>query len=519
MFRKLLGLATGALLVAAFGVGPFGGPATSEAQAPAMSSVIISFNLPPRAPEIQALSGLSAQVKGEFPMVNAVAADVPTWAVPLIGRIPAVKLVEPDVEVHATTIASELSDSWGVERIGAGPLHAAGKTGAGVRVAILDTGIATGHPDLAYDPSCSFGSSDNGPTIVDGHNHGTHVAGTIAGKRNGTGVVGVAPGVTLCIFKVLANSGSGSSASILAALQWIQNYNTANPSDPIRVTSNSYGANTSLGSSVEAAFNTLNNAGVLNIAAAGNNGNSTCIYPALYASVVSVGSTTSIDAKSSFSSFCADVELAAPGSSVYSTVPATGYATMSGTSMATPHASGSAALLFGAFPNLTNNQVRSLLQSTALDLGTAGRDTSFGFGLVQPAAAIEAAGGTPPPADNPVPVATSLTPASVLAGSAAFTLEVRGSGFISSSVVRLNGSSRTTTFVNTTTLRASISSSDVSTATTKTVTVSNPTPGGGTSSGLTLTISSTPPPPPPPPPPGSALYLSLASSTTVGGVS
>jgi hypothetical protein len=207
------------------------------------------------------------------------------------------------------------------------------------------------------------------------------VAGTIGALRNFVGVVGVAPAATLCIYKVLSDSGSGKYSDVVAALQRAV-------ADGVRITNNSYGSSGDPGSTVRAAFDNASNAGMLHIAAAGNSGNgrgtgSNCIYPALYTSVVATAATTTSDTRASFSSTCSDLELAAPGSQITSTTRNGGWGTMSGTSMASPHAAGVASLTLAANPGWSNLQVRQRLQQTAEDLGVSGRDTHFGYGLVR----------------------------------------------------------------------------------------------------------------------------------------
>lgn len=328
-----------ALLLAVAGamVTSAGMPAAASASQEPLN-VFVMFDRPPGLAEKLLIAKAGGTVTETYTVVPAVSAQIPASALLMIVRTRGVITVEPQVQVQVEDFATELQNVWGVRRLGGTELHPAGRTGAGVRVAVLDTGIAA-HSDLAYDPSCSFGTSYG--TVNDGHGHGTHVAGTIAAIRNGTGVVGMAPGATLCIFKVLGDDGSGSTGNIVSALNWISTFNAANPANPIRITNNSYGASSTLGSTVQAAFDRLASDGVLNIASAGNSGTSGCSFPARYASVVAVAATTSTDARASFSSVCAEVELAAPGVNILSTVPpavsASGYAAWSGTSMASPH--------------------------------------------------------------------------------------------------------------------------------------------------------------------------------------
>jgi subtilisin len=231
------------------------------------------------------------------------------------------------------------------------------------------------------------------------------VAGSAGAGDNGFGVVGVAPEVSLYALKVLGASGSGSWSGIIAALQW-------SVDNGIEVTNNSYGSSGNPGLLVEQGFDNAYAAGVLNVAAAGNagrcagNGN-TVGYPARFASVMAVTATGATDLRPCFSAHGPDAEIAAPGVSIYSTYFG-GYATLSGTSMSSPHVAGAAALVIAAGAQGPDS-VRQYLTSTALDLGPAGRDELYGHGLVDAAAAVNAVAG-PPPADDAPPSATLTNP-------------------------------------------------------------------------------------------------------------
>jgi len=223
---------------------------------------------------------------------------------------------------------------WGLDRLRAETAWPV-VDGAGVVVAVIDTGVAR-HPDLAgsvvpgVDLSGSGGDGRN-----DGHSHGTHVAGTIAATaNNGIGIAGVAPGVAIMPVKVLGDGGSGSSGDVARGIIWAADRGA----DII---------NMSLGSdtpspATETAVRYAIDRGVTVIAAAGNDGGfgSPLSYPANYPGVVSVGATTSQDRRAFFSSFNSSVDVAAPGAAILSTVPGGGYATKNGTSMAAPHAAG-----------------------------------------------------------------------------------------------------------------------------------------------------------------------------------
>jgi subtilisin family serine protease len=218
-------------------------------------------------------------------------------------------------------------------------------------------------------------------------------------------VVGVAPEVDLYAVKVLSSSGSGAWSSIISGLDWCV-------ANGMQVVNLSLGSSTDPGTTVKAAFDNAYASGLVVVASAGNSGAGadTVGYPAHYDSVIAVGSTTSSDTLSSFSSTGSTVEVAAPGSSIYSTLNGGGWGTMSGTSMASPHATGVMALILAAGiedadgNGRRNDEARWVLQSTCLDLGTTGRDNSFGFGLIDAEAAVLLAynsGGSPPP---PAPI-------------------------------------------------------------------------------------------------------------------
>ena len=255
--------------------------------------------------------------------------------------------------------------------------------GAGVRVAIVDTGIAARHPDLRV-----YGGVSYVPGVTswnDDHYHGTHVAGTVAALANGRGVVGVAPAARLYAVKVLNRNGSGYTSWILNGLAWCLRANmhivnlslgsVASTHDP-RVYSRAY----------ESAGLRLRRRGILPVAAAGNSGTTSRPYvgdPARCPSFMAVSAIDCRRRRSSFSSYGPQVEICAPGSNVWSTVPPNGYRQLSGTSMASPHVAGVAALVKARRPAWPGDAIRVHLWRTALDLGSAGRDWFYGYGQVR----------------------------------------------------------------------------------------------------------------------------------------
>lgn len=372
--------------------GPQGGAGLEPLRGPGFefvdgkARVFIGFRGLPGPAEEALVRGVGGEVVATYTIVPAIAARLPEAAIPALSRNPAVAYIEPDGLAQVFDL--ELDSTWGVKRIGAGAVHASGNTGSGIKVAILDTGIDYTHPDLAPNYRGGYDFVTNDPDPMDDRGHGTHVAGTVAALWNGVGVVGAAPEVELYSVKVLGSDGFGYWSWIIAGINWAV-------TNGMRVINMSLGGDPS--TTLETACNNAYAAGVLLVAAAGNTGEGTDTVraPARYASVIAVGATNSRDERTSFSATGPGLELAAPGESIRSTLLGGGYGTKSGTSMASPHVAGAAALVWAANPTWTNAQVRQRLLATAQDLGAAGWDPYYGHGLVR--ADLAAAGATPPP--------------------------------------------------------------------------------------------------------------------------
>ena len=333
------------------------------------------------------------EVHHSFHIIPVVSARLPEQAIAKLKEHPQIAYVEDDIIMHV--IAQETP--WGVNKIGAPSVWATSR-GAGVHVAILDTGIDYDHPDLddnidggvyfagwIWDEISGKDGSTNPTDWNDGHGHGTHCAGIVAAEDNEIGVVGVAPEARLHAVKVLDDNGSGFTSDIIQGIEWCMD-------SSIDIASMSFGS--IVGSaSLQSACNAAYSAGVLLVGAAGNENGGAVIYPAAYASVIAVSATDDGDVIAGFSSIGPQVELAAPGVGIYSTVPQTGhpdiahpsgYNHLSGTSMACPHVSGVAALLIAS----GIADVRTQLRITATDLGVPGKDDCYGFGRVDAARAV-----------------------------------------------------------------------------------------------------------------------------------
>jgi subtilisin family serine protease len=405
-----------------------------------------------------------AQVEGRFParaaragasalppdLSNVYVVDLPPGisvarAAALYAADPDVAYAEPDYEVHATLVPNDpffsssgtwgqpYRDLWGLAITQA----AAGwdvANGSGTTVAVIDTGVDPGHPDLAGNMwtnpgeipgngtdddgngfvddvrGWDFVTNDNTPTDL--HGHGTHVAGTIAALgNNGVGVIGMAWGARIMPVRGLDAQGSGYVSDLAEAIV----YAAENGAD---VLSNSWGGGGRSQALIDA-IDTARGLGAVVVAAAGNNNGSVDAFePAGLPGVIAVGATAPNDVRASFSNHGDALSVAAPGVDVLSlrgavskpvggSVVATNYLRLSGTSMACPHASGLAALLLSGMPGLSPDEVRWQLELNADQPGYPGYagerwNPYFGWGRINAARVFD-----------PVPVTTRLRASSV----------------------------------------------------------------------------------------------------------
>jgi thermitase len=274
------------------------------------------------------------------------------------------------------------------------------KGDSNVIVAIVDSGIDRFHEDIYVKWwGWDFVNWDDDPMDIDGH--GTHVAGTVrATIDNNKGIAGVAPNVSLLAIKVLEN-GSGTTFDVCDGIIYASDY-----ADIINLSLGGSGG----ASLKEAVVNYAFGEGDLVIAAAGNDNTSDKHYPAACDNAIAVASTTSTDQRSSFSNFGSWIEIAAPGSSIVSTVGINlygDYEYWNGTSMATPHVSALAALIWSVNRSLSNQQVENIIMGTAYDLGTPGHDIYFGWGRIDAFEALKAALGDAQDPDIPTVLSTT----------------------------------------------------------------------------------------------------------------
>ncbi len=465
--------------------------------------VIVQFKPGSKAQVEQAVGRMGGEKHLDLHNDNAMAVSIPSAALNGLRNNPNVLLVEEDAKRQLFSTQYEPGLPYGIVQVQANLLSDAAATTR--KVCIIDSGYDLGHPDLQSAGVSGRFNSGTGNWFTDENGHGTHVAGTIAALANNTGVVGVLPNnkVGLHIVKVFTASGWGYSSSLIAAADECA-------AEGAQIINMSLGGSRSVRTE-EQAFARLNSAGVLSIAAAGNDGNTRHSYPASYPAVVSVGAVDENEVIAAFSQQTSQVELSGPGVAVLSSVPrgtgervdlavagtvfdanamdgsakgsasgalvncgigsapctgasnnvcliergtisftekvqaceagggsaaivynneagpllgtlgtyvssipaigisqadgqallaqlgssatvgvtASDWAFFDGTSMATPHVAGVAALVWSYHSSCSNDQIRAALNASAKDLGAAGRDTAYGFGLVQAKAAVD----------------------------------------------------------------------------------------------------------------------------------
>ncbi len=328
--------------------------------------------------------------------IKGFSAHMSPQAVEKIKKNPKVDYVEQDQMFHINT--AQTGATWGLDRIDQRslPLNSTynyNYTGAGVSVYVIDTGIRTTHSQFGGRASGAYTAVSDGNGTNDCNGHGTHVAGTIGGST-----YGVAKGVSLYAVRVLDCNGSGSNSGVIAGVDWV----TQNHRSPAV-------ANMSLGGSVSSALDTAVsnsiNSGVTYAIAGGNSNADACTSsPARVAAAITVGATTNTDARASYSNYGSCLDIFAPGSNITSAWNTSDSATntISGTSMATPHVAGVAALYLQSNPGASP----AIVASAIINSATTGVVTSAGSGSPN-RLLYSLFGTTPPPGPTATPVPTT----------------------------------------------------------------------------------------------------------------
>jgi len=336
----------------------------------APDQILVRFKpgvLPEKAAEIHARLG--GQVVQVIPKIDVHVVRIPLGRVPdfvqAYLREELVEFAEPDYVAVAFLVPNDpgYANQWALPKIQAPQAWDLTTGSSSIRIAILDTGIDQDHEDLKAKivANVNFTTSR---TVDDRYGHGTHVAGIAAAiTNNGKGVAGVGFNTSLMNVKVLGDNGSGQYSWIANGIVWAAD-------NGAHVINMSLGGS-STSSTLEAAVKYAYGKGVVLVAAAGNENTSAPSYPAYYPECIAVAATDQNDAKASFSNYGSWVDIAAPGVSIYSTLPnhpnrigTRNYGSLSGTSMAAPHVAGVAALMKARYPALTNAEIAQKLIAT-----------------------------------------------------------------------------------------------------------------------------------------------------------
>ncbi|MDE3167223.1 MAG: S8 family serine peptidase [Acidobacteriota bacterium] len=336
-------------------------------------------------------------------------------------------VVERDGVAHSTTIPNDPSfaSQWYLSTIQAPTAWNTTTGTAGAPIAIIDSGADSTHPDLGARLMAGWSFLLGNSNTSDTQGHGTAVSGTVGAIANNlTGIAGVTWQNPIMPLVVVDSTGSASYSNIASAIEYAADHGA-------RVMNISLAGTTS-SSTVQSAVDYAWNKGAVVFAAAGNNGNSTPVYPAACNHAVSVSATNPDDSFASFSDYGTWIDLSSPGNNILTTTNGGGYAYWYGTSFASPIATGVAALALGANPALSASGLVTLLEANSDDLGAAGYDPYYGWGRVNAAKAVAAAKA----GAGSAPLVSIATPGS--GSSVTGTVTVTGSASGTASIAQVN---------------------------------------------------------------------------------
>ena len=344
---------------------------------------------------------------GRVPQIGVRILQVPEQAearvIAALSRNPNFDFAEPDYVANIILAPNDPYFSayqWHLPKVSAPTAWDTTTGSASVTIAVVDSGVQANHPDLAGRVLAGYDFVNNDSDASDDNGHGTAVSGVAAAQGNDAiGVAGAAWNVSILPVKTMNSSGSGSYSAIANGITYAADRGA-------KIINLSLGGSLS-SSTLQSAVSYAWNKGALIVAAAGNNGSSTTVYPAAYPNVVAVSATTSSDTLASFSSYGSFVDLSAPGQDITTSWLNSSYVTISGTSFSSPLTAGVAALALSRNPALSNVQLASLLTANTDDLGAAGYDIYFGSGRLNAAKVVAAAA---PVVDTTAPVTLVTNP-------------------------------------------------------------------------------------------------------------
>lgn len=368
---------TAAFLLTCFILSTFSNATTSATANNTTIDVIVGFTDTADPKVITENNGIIHEI---YTIIPAIYVSLPQTAIENLKDNPKIAYIEENSKLKTCAYTTR----WATDHINA--THAwSQSTGQGVKIAVLDTGVGPVNDITVYG---GYNFIDNNSNYTDNVGHGTMVAGIIAASHSSPlGVAGVAPSAEIYSVKILDNSFDGEVSYAISGVQWAVN----NGMQIISMSWTINDENYALGQALQAAYNQ----GILLVAAAGNAGNQQTGVgcPASYAPVIAVSAIDQNNVRLGDSGDGPEIELAAPGESIYSVGRDNSLWVGSGTSYAAAFVSGTAALVWARNPSLTNVQVRQILDETAVDLQPADgleRDIFYGYGLVNASAAVSA---------------------------------------------------------------------------------------------------------------------------------
>lgn len=398
-------------------------PVAVQASGPeaANGRILVAFNPPPagsRGTMRASHPGLTYEKEsenGRFQVYRTEPGNE-TETLQALRNNPSVRVAEPDFPLQATLgpTSSQLQKQWALSKVNAPAAWQSTTGSADIIVAIIDSGVDPSHPEFAGRLLTGWNFVADNSNTNDDFGHGTHVAGIAASAGASSGVYGMAWQVKILPLKILNENGGGVGSDLISAID-------------MAISRGAKIINVSLGSSVrstlmEEAIQRAINAGVVVVSSAGNSGPTanTPSYPAAFTDVIAVAATDQQDRRASFSTSGSYVDIAAPGVDIYSTYKNGGYATLSGTSMASPMVAGFAALIWSYNPSLTASQVRQAIFNSAV--GVTAKNDELGYGRIDAGVWAQTAtqGSSaspatptavpPTPTTPPMPTATPVVP-------------------------------------------------------------------------------------------------------------